>query len=29
MAQFGVRLIKDITPAMMEAYKQERLCAIS
>jgi integrase len=29
MAQFGDRLLKDITPAMVETYKQERLCAIS
>jgi integrase len=28
-AQFGDRLLKDITPAMVEAYKQERLCEIS
>jgi site-specific recombinase XerD len=28
-AQFGDRLLKDITPAMVETYKQERLCAIS
>ena len=29
IAQFGDRLLKDITPTMVEAYKQERLCAIS
>jgi integrase len=29
VARFGDRLLKDITPAMVETYKQERLCAIS
>jgi integrase len=29
MAQFGDRLLEDINPAMVEAYKQERLGAIS
>jgi hypothetical protein len=29
IACFGDWLLKDITPAMVEAYKQERLCAIS
>ena len=28
-AHFGDRLLKDITPAMVETSKQERLCAIS
>jgi len=27
--QFGDRLLKDITPSMVEAYKQERLCTSS
>ena len=29
IASFGGRLLKDINPAMVEAYKQERKCAIS
>ncbi|MFZ5447574.1 MAG: tyrosine-type recombinase/integrase [Thermodesulfobacteriota bacterium] len=29
MAKFGDRLLKDITPSMVESYKQERLYAIS
>jgi integrase len=29
IAQFGDKLLKDITPALVETYKQERLCAIS
>jgi integrase len=29
IAHFGDRLLKDVTPAMVEAYKQERLGAIS
>lgn len=29
IAQFGDKLLKDITPAMVEAYKQERLSTIS